>query len=89
MQITETCCSNTIVLEDCLFTEVLPPRGLGTIHLRRRQIFMIFDPYPPPVGSCLLLSVGKFGQIFIPPPLKNADVLNRWSLYMLFKAQVL
>ena len=24
---------------------------LGTIHLRRRQIFMIFDPYPPPVGN--------------------------------------
>ena len=23
----------------------------GTIHLRRRQILAIFDPYPPPVGS--------------------------------------
>jgi hypothetical protein len=23
----------------------------GTIHLRRRQIFTIFDPYPPPVGN--------------------------------------
>ena len=22
----------------------------GTIHLRRRQIFMIFDPYPPTIG---------------------------------------
>ena len=36
--------------------------ALGNIHLRRRQIFMIFDPYPPRVGSFLLLSVGKFGQ---------------------------
>ena len=24
----------------------------GTIHLRRRQIFTIFDFYPPPVGNC-------------------------------------
>ena len=24
---------------------------LGTIHLRRRQMFAIFDPYPPPVGN--------------------------------------
>ena len=24
---------------------------LGTIHLRHRQIFTIFDPYPPPVGN--------------------------------------
>ena len=32
--------------------------------LRRWQIFTIFDPYPPPVGSFLLLSVGKFGQFF-------------------------
>ena len=23
---------------------------IGTIHLRRRQIFMIFDPYPPTIG---------------------------------------
>ena len=23
---------------------------LGTIHLRRRQIFTIFDPYPPTIG---------------------------------------
>ena len=25
-------------------------KELGTIHLRRRQIFMIFDPYPPTIG---------------------------------------
>ena len=23
---------------------------LGTIHLRRRQIFTIFDPYPPTIS---------------------------------------
>ena len=39
-----------------------------------------FDPYPYPVGTFLLLSVGKFGQFLTPPPLKNADVLNEWSL---------
>ena len=30
--------------------------GLGTIHLRRRQIFTIFDPYPPTIdipAKCL------------------------------------
>ena len=56
--------------------------ALGTIHLRRRQIFTIFDPYPSPIGSFLLLSVSKFGQFLTPPPPtpKNADVLNGWSL---------
>ena len=24
--------------------------ALGTVHLRRRQIFMIVDPYPPTIG---------------------------------------
>ena len=24
---------------------------IGTIHLRRRQIFVILDPYPPPIGN--------------------------------------
>ena len=42
---------------------------------------MIFEPYPPPVGSFLLLSVGKFGQFFTHPPLKNADILNGWFLF--------
>ena len=51
----------------------------GTIHLRRWQIFMIFYPYPPPVGSFLLLSVSKIGKFLTPPPLKNADILNGWS----------
>ena len=52
----------------------------GTIHLKRRQILRIFLPLPPPVGSFLLLSVGKFGQFLTPPPIRNADVLNGWSL---------
>ena len=34
----------------------------------------------PPVGSFLLLIVGIFGQFLTPPPLKDADVLNEWSL---------
>ena len=34
--------------------------ALGTIYLRRRQIFIGFDPYPP--------TVGKFGKFFTPPP---------------------
>ena len=51
-----------------------------TIHLRRWQIFKIFDPYPLPVGSFLLLSVGKFDKFLTPPALKNADVLNGWFL---------
>ena len=57
--------------------------GLGTIHLRRRQFFhAVFDPYPSAVGSFLLLSVGKFLKFLTPSPLKNADVLNGWSLTM-------
>ena len=40
---------------------------------------MIFDTYPPTVGSFLLLSVGKFGKFLTPPPLENADVLDGWS----------
>ena len=39
-----------------------------------------FDTYPFTVGSFLLLSVGKFGKFLTPPFLKNADVLNGWSL---------
>ena len=40
----------------------------------------IFDPYPPTVGSFLVLSVGKYGKFLTPPPLEHADVLNGWSL---------
>ena len=32
-----------------------------------------------PVGSFLLLSIGKFDQFLTPPP-KNADIFNGWSL---------
>ena len=41
--------------------------------------FQDFLPLPPPVGSFLLLSAGKFGQFLTPSSLKNADVLNGWS----------
>ena len=34
----------------------------------------------PPIGSFLLLSIGKFDQ-FLTPPLKNADVVNGWFLF--------
>ena len=50
----------------------------GTIYSKRRQIFTIFYPYSPTVGSNLILSVGKFGQFLNPPPLRSADVLNGW-----------
>ena len=42
--------------------ELLLKYCLGTIHIRRWQIWPIFDPYP----------------------LKNADVLNGWSLSSFF-----
>ena len=38
-------------------------RNLRDHPLKTAQIFTIFDPYPSPVGSFLLLSVGKFGQV--------------------------
>ena len=44
---------------------------------RRRQIFTILYPS---VGNFLLLSIGKFGKFYSPPPLQNANVLNEWSL---------
>ena len=51
----------------------------GTIHLRRRQIFTIFDPYP--LRRQFFTSIHRqIWQIFDPFPLKNADVLNGWSL---------
>ena len=62
---------------------ILKTKCMGTIHLWRRQFFTIFYPYSPPVGSFLLLSIGKFGQFFTPLPLKNADVLNGWSFIIL------
>ena len=56
---------------------------LGTVHLRRRQIFTIFYPYPPPVGRFFyyVLTIRRqIWPIFDPSPPKNADVLNGWSL---------
>ena len=53
---------------------------LGTIHLRRRQTFHDFLPLAPTVGSFLQLSVSKFGNFLTPTPLKNANVLDGWSL---------
>ena len=35
---------------ECSIIFLLNPYSLGTIHLRRRQIFTIFDPYPPTIG---------------------------------------
>ena len=65
--------------------------GYGTIHLRRQQIFTIFDPYLPTIGIpakclwrgflilmyCDLLTVDTWGY---PSPLRHDDVLNGWSL---------
>ena len=36
-------------------------------------------PYPPTVGTFLVLSVGKFGKFLTPSPLEHADILNGWS----------
>ena len=52
---------------------------LGTIHLRHVQIFMIFDPYPPPAGSFFTTTRPQIWPIFDLSPLKNAYVLNGWS----------
>ena len=53
---------------------------LGTMHLRRRQIFTIFYPYPPPSALFLLLFIRRqIRPIFDPSPLRNTDVLNGWS----------
>ena len=38
--------------------------------------FHNFNPYPPPFG--------KLNQFLIPPPLRNAEVLNGWSLFSNF-----
>ena len=54
---------------------------MGTIHFRRRQIFMIFDPYPPPLAVFLLLSVGKF---YTPPPPKKCRRLKWMGPYFYY-----
>ena len=54
---------------------------LRTIHLRRRQFFTIFDPYPPIVGSFLVQSISKFGK-FLTPTLR--PLLNKLARSTVF-----
>ena len=67
---------------------------LGTIHLRRRQIFTIFDPYPPTIGIpakclwrgflilmyCDLWTIGTWGY---PSPPKTCRRLKWMVPYVL------
>ena len=45
-------------------------------NIQRQQIFAIFDSYPPPADSFLLLSVGKFDKFLTHPHPKFADILQ-------------
>ena len=75
----------------CWITHWVFDFPLGTIHLRRRQIFTIFDPYPPPIGIRRHFSkmtpsppkktsaLGKFA----PPPPKFIDWI-KWVYHSLF-----
>ena len=45
----------------------------GTIHLSQWQILCDFDPSSPP-------PIGKFDQCLTPHPIKNANILNGYSL---------
>ena len=56
----------------------------GTINLRRRQILTIFDPYHPPSAVIIRQQIWT---IFDPCPLKNANVLNEWSLIGTWRAR--
>ena len=71
----------------------------GTIHLRRRQIFTIFDPYPPTIGipaKCfwrgfLILMYCDFSTISTwghPSPIRHADILNGWSQNIFYKTLI-
>ena len=78
----------TLALADLLYCVVNLP--LGTIHLRRRQIVMIFYPNPPTIGilaKCLwrgfliyVLWPFEHWHMRTSSPLRHADVLNGWSL---------
>ena len=58
----------------------------GTIHLRRRQIFTIFDPYPTTVGSFFTTSRRQIWPIFDPyPPLKKCRRLQWMVSKQLFQ----
>ena len=53
--------------------------NLGTIHLRRRQIFTLFWPLPPYHRQFFTTIRRQIWQIFDPSPLKNTEILNAWS----------
>ena len=47
--------------------------SLGTIHLRRWQIFRILDPYPPTAGSFYYYPLANLANFFTLPPKKCRD----------------
>ena len=47
-------------------------------HIEYIQLCML--RHNPTIGSFLLLSICKFGKLLAPLSLKNADILNGWSL---------
>ena len=54
---------------------------LGTIHLRRRQIFKIFDPSPLPSAFQQKAYEGKTVNTWgHSSPQRHADILSGWSL---------
>ena len=59
---------------------VLPMNTVRDHPFETSANFHDFWPLPSSVGSFLLLFIGKYGKFLTPPPLKNADVLNGWSL---------
>ena len=69
--------------------------SLGTIHLRGRQIFTIYDPYPYPSAFLQNAYEGDFWSLCTltfwpsahgdtPAPLRRADILNGLSLIVLW-----
>ena len=52
---------------------------LGTIHLRRCQIFNVYDPYPL-CRQFFTTIRKKFDQFLTSTPLQIANILNGWSL---------
>ena len=59
---------------------------IGTIPLRRRQNFTIFDPYPPTVGSFFTTIRQQIWQIFDPCPPKGCRHL-KWMVPILLKGK--
>ena len=58
---------------------------IGTIHLRRQQIFIIFDPHS--VGIFFATTCPQIWQIIDPFHIKNAKVFNGWTLIMSIKEE--